>query len=110
MTPPRGGSRTDVSRSLSTIPPPRCVNAAGPKLRTAWAAHACRAFLCRVTQGVAVGFLTGRVAAAGRGLQAVLVQDCDMTAGIADQLAPSQRTGGTSNACTPHAQKLGQSV
>src|ERR1017187_82522 len=90
MTPPRVGSRTDVSRSSSTIPPPRCVDAAVPRLRTARAAHAARAFLCSVTQGVAVGFLIGRVAAAGRGLQPVLVQDCDMTAGIADQLAPPQ--------------------
>src|SRR3981081_930622 len=59
-------------------------------------------------QDPGVHFLVSRVTPASSGFQAAAVEDRERAAAVADQLAPAQRTGGSSNACTAHAQHEGE--
>jgi hypothetical protein len=54
-----------------------------------------------------VRFVHCGVTQASSGFQATSVEDHELAATVADQLAVAQRTGGSSDACAPHTQHGG---
>jgi hypothetical protein len=61
----------------------------------------------QLTQDPGVSFLDHRVTLASSGFQATPVEDRELAAAVADQLALAQRVGGSSNAGAPNAQHVG---
>src|ERR1700730_17766621 len=59
-------------------------------------------------QDAVVRFLDRRITLASSGFQAASVEDRERAAAVADQLAPAQSSGGLGNACTAHAQHVGE--
>src|SRR5688500_15155059 len=65
-------------------------------------------FARRLTERVGVRLVAGRVTPARSGFQAASIENRDVAARVADQLARLQRPGGPSDACATHTEHVSE--